>query len=143
MPEKVLSSSSRHTKPWQLATEPIIISGKKIHLSSQDYEETTEEVQALLVVSLHDSNGADRVRVTPTIRHPTVSKYGDDYMFLHVERPRVQAETPPENLELPPWKSRSHEFSDGQHRNLHENGGYGERLRAVGEEGVEKYEERT
>lgn len=91
----------------------------KIDLRSQDYEETTQEVESLIVVSLHHSNGTDGVRVTPAVRHPTVGKDGDDDVLLDVEGPAVQAEAPPENLELPPGESGSHESPDGQHRNLH------------------------
>lgn len=112
-----------------------------MNLSRQDDEKATEKAQALVVIGLHDRNGTDRVGITTTVRHTTIGEDGDDDVFLHVERTRIQAEAPPKNAVLLPRKRRRHELSDGQSSYLHKNGGNGEGLSTVGEEGIEEDED--
>lgn len=114
---------------------------KVCYLSSQDDEERTEEIQALFVISLHNCDGADGVGITPTIRDPTVSEDGNNHVLFHVEGTWIQAEAPPQQLVLLLGEGGRHEFADGQHGDLHQNGRDGQGLRAVGEEGVEEYEQ--
>lgn len=111
------------------------------NLSGQDDEEATKKAEALFVIGLHDRNGTDGVGVTPTIRDPAIGKDGDDDVLLDVERPGIQAESPPENAVLLRRQRGGHELPDGQGSDLHENGGDGEGLSAVGEEGVEEDED--
>lgn len=62
-------------------------------------------------------------------------------MLLHVERTRVQAEGPAHEPELSVGQGRRHELASGKGRDLHEDGGDGEGLGPVYEEGVEEYED--
>lgn len=59
-------------------------------------------------------------------------------MLLYVEGPGVEAEPPPKEAVLAAGEGGGHELPDGQSSNLHKNGGDRQRLRAVGEEGVEE-----
>lgn len=108
------------------------------NLRGQDDEESTKKVQALLIETLHDSDGTNGVSITTTIGHSTVGKDGDDNMLFHVERTRIQTEPPTENAHLPRGESSGHEFPNWEHGNLHEDGRNGKRLRSVGEERVEE-----
>lgn len=118
-------------------------SGGGWNLGSQNDEKGQEETNALFVISLHDSNGADGVGVAAAVGDAAVSKNGDDYMLLHVERAGVQTELPSEQMEVPFWESGGHEAPNWEDGDLHKNGGDGERLRAVSEESVEENEEAT
>ena len=108
------------------------------NLSSQDNKEATEKIQALFVITLHDSNGTNGVSITPAKRNPTIGKDGDDDMLLHVEGPRIQAKATSKKTVLLGWKNPGHELANGQDRDLHEDCRDGEWLRTVGEESVEK-----
>ena len=111
------------------------------YLGGQDDEEGAEEAERLSVVSLHDSYGADGVGVSPAVRHPGACEYGYDDVLLDVEGARVKGEPVAEEAIVAGGEDPGHEFADGEHRNLHEDGGYGEGLRPEYEECVEEYEE--
>ena len=97
----------------------------------------------MFIISLHDSNGADGIGVAAAIGDATVSKNGDNNMLLHVERARVETELPVKKMEVSVWKSGGHEAANWENRDLHKNGGDGERLRAVSEESVEENKNAT
>lgn len=112
------------------------------HLSGQDNEKSAEEIQCLLVIALHDSDGANGVGVATALGDPAIGDDRDDDMLLYVEGARVEAEAPPpEQSVLLVRESGGHELPEGEHGNLHEDGGDGEWLSSVDEEGVEEYEE--
>lgn len=115
---------------------------RKWYLSGQDNQESAEEIQALLIVTLHHSNGANGVGVAAAGGDPTIRHDRDNHVLLDVERARVEAERPPpEQLILLHRQRRRHEPAERQHRYLHKYGGDGERLRPVYEEGVEKHQD--
>lgn len=115
--------------------------GGERNLSGQDDEETADEAEALLVVSLHDGDGPDGVGVTATVRDAAVGEDGDNDVLLDVEGARVEAQIPTKQMAGSGGEGPSHELADGQDGDLHQDGGDDERLRAVSEESVEKDEE--
>lgn len=112
-------------------------------LCGEDDEEGAEEAEGLLVVGLHDGDGADGVGVAAAIGDAAVGEDGDDDVLLDVEGPRVEveaAEAAAEEAHLAAGQHGGHELPRGEHQDLGQDPRDGERLRAVGEEGVEEDE---
>lgn len=95
------------------------------YLGSQDKKQRTQEIQALLIIRLHDRNSPNRVGITPAEGNPAVGNHGDDDVLFHVKGTRVQAEGPAHEPDLLVGQGRGHEFADGQDGDLHQDGGYG------------------
>lgn len=113
------------------------------NLRGEDDEEGAEEAERLLVVGLHDGDGADGVGVAAAVGDAAVGEDGDDDVLLDVEGARVEVEAPEAAAEQPDLavgQHGRHEAADGEHEDLGQDARDGERLRAVREEGVEEDE---
>ncbi|GER53547.1 galactose oxidase/kelch repeat superfamily protein [Striga asiatica] len=111
---------------------------EKENLSSDNKNPTCDKGYFSPVNRLDDVDNSDSI----SRARAGVCENRDKHVLFHVKRARVQREFPQtEQLKLPFREHGGHEPSDGESGHLYGDHGYGEWLRTVAEEGVEKGEE--
>jgi hypothetical protein len=116
---------------------------KDTYLGGDNNHKACKKINLALIEGFGDANNPHSISITVPKGTTRVREDGDENMFFHIERARVQRELPLGERQ-PEWsrgQSSGHELADRQRRDLCSDGADDQRLRTQFEELVEERQE--